>query len=442
MKCIDMEAPPLLPFTFCCVTAVVAGLVPAIQAQETVQTIDRAPQNVFDTQQDEALAKFLNLGAISVRPHFNADLYYDSNLTLGNGNSSPKQQHELEDLVWRLAPGVLFGAGEFRGDKGTYASLDYTMRGSIYTKYSEFNSLDHFADFGAGWKLSKLTLGVTQGYQIENGKLIEAGGIVEQEVFNTTVTGKYELSEKTSFDLNGRQTISSAEEQVIGGQDFKLNNINEWVGEGWANYKPGDKANVGVGGAVGWRDIRGYTSDPTPNQMYEQGLVRGSYRVSEKVDVSGAAGIQFSQFQDVSPTESGVDKGPFFIFNFGGSYRPFERTSIALEAYRRDVASYTTNANYTLTGFRASVRQVFAEKYTASLSGGYENSDYTRTSDTSGNGDRVDDYFWIRPALDYQFNERLLLGVFYQYRTKNSNGPDNQFDYNDNQAGAYLTYRF
>ena len=436
MKCFDMERSPFTTFTICGVSAVIAGLLPASYAQDNVQTIERAPQNVFDTEREDALAKFLNVGPISVRPHLYIDAYYDDNLTLAR---SRKQ----EDFVWRIAPGALFGAGEFRGDKGTYLSLDYTMRGSIYTKYDDYNALDHSVIMSGGWKLSKLTLGLSQSYEIEHGKQVEAGAFVGQESYITQLTSKYELSDKTFFELNGRQSLISTEEQIIDAPDIKLNTVNEWLVEGWGSYKATEKLTTGVGGTIGWRDIRGFAAEKTPNQTFEQGLVRASYRATEKLDVNGSAGIQFSQF------EGGDDKGPTFIFSLGGSWLPLERTSVSLEAYRRDVPSYVySGQNYTLTGTRATIRQLFLEKYSASLSAGFENSDYTKTSSgvTSFSTGRSDNYFWVRPTVDYQFNDRWTMGLFYQYRSKSSNQKDafnhEIYDYSNNQVGAYSSYRF
>jgi len=207
--------------------------------------------------------------------------------------------------------------------------------------------------------------------------------------------------------------------------------------EGWGNYKATDKLTTGLGVTLGWRDIVGHTPEPTPNQTFQQILGRAQYEVTQKVDVFGSLGMQFSQFQD------GDDKSPTFIFDLGGSWQPLERTSVALEAYRRDLPSYVLAAqNYTATGVRASVRQLFLEKYTAMLVVGYENSDYTETdsSATASGVDRTDNYLFLKPVLEYQFNERLNVGAFYLYRTKDSNLA--VYDYSNNQAGLYCNYRF
>lgn len=440
MKRTDMDSSLRTAVNFITISAAIAALVPATSAQ--VANLDSAPQNVFENESEESLAKYLSLGPISVRPHMNISAYYDDNLTLKKEGSAPapsRDDNELEDFVWRISPGALFGAGEFR-DKGNYVTLDYTPTASFYTKYNEYSSLDHLVDFNVGWKTSKLTLGVGQAYEIANGKQIESSAFVEQETFTTKLSSMYEFSEKTSAELNGRQMLIDSTERVIKGSDNRLNSINQWEIEGWGNYRQSEKLTLGAGAIFGWRDIVGHTSPSvqdvvdTPNQTFQQVAVRSAYEVSEKLDVSGSVGLFFSQFQ------GGDDKGPTLVFNLAGSWQPLENTYVSAEAYRRDFPSYSSSGQtYTATGLRASVRQRLFDKYSASVATGYENSDYSDTGDTN-NPDRTDNYYWIRPSFDCEFSERCNAGVFYQFRTKNSDGSTR--DYSNNQLGVYTNYKF
>ncbi len=423
MKRTDMDQSLRTAVNFCFVTAAIAALVPAATAQ--VANLDAAPQNVFENEHQESLAKYLSLGPISVRPHLHVSAYHDNNLAL-------KDTAEMEDFVWRFSPGALFGMGEFR-DKGNYLTLDYTPTVNLYTKYADFNALDHNVAFNAGWKTSKLTLGLGQSYEISNGKQVEVGGFVEQENFTTVFTALYEFSEKTSAELNARQMLTDSVERRLGATDAELIGVDQWEAEAWGNYKQSEKLTLGVGATFGWRDLH-HTTAVTPNQTFQQVSARAAYEVSEKVDVSGSVGLFFSQFQD------GDSKSPSLVFNLEGSWQPLARTYVSAEVYRRDYPSLTTpGQNYTATGLRGSVRQIFAEKYSATLAGGYENTDYTNDGGTA-NTDRTDDYLWLRPGLDYEFNERINAGVFYQFRTKNSSNPG--LDYSNNQLGIYTNYRF
>src|SRR5688572_33459526 len=188
---------------------------------------------------------------------------------------------------------------------------------------------------------------------------------------------------------------------------------------------------VGRGFTGGGRDVRGFRApdhdddESAPNQTFQQVQVRALHRVAAKLDVRASLGAQISQFQD------GENEGPNLIFNLGSSWQAAERTSVAVDAYRQDRPSYVfSGRNYTATGIRASVRQLFLEKYTAILATGYENTDYSNiSSENRGGPDRTDNYFWVRPTLDYQFDDHWTMGVFYQFRTKCSDQPDDAFDY-------------
>ena len=170
------------------------------------------------------------------------------------------------------------------------------------------------------------------------------------------------------------------------------------------------------------------------NQTFQQVAVRSTYAVSEKVDVNGSVGLLFSQFQD-----SGSE-GSTFVFNLGGSWHPLQNTYVSLDTYRRDYPSYAQSGqNYIVTGFRTEVRQVLFDKYSAAIATGYENSDYSDPAD-SATTDRTDHYFWVRPTVNFEINERCEAGVFYQFRTKNSN--QNTRDYSNNQLGFYTNYSF
>ena len=103
MKCTDMDKSRPNHLALSCISALVVSLVPATQAQETVRTIEQAPENLFETERDNAMAKFLEAGPISVRPHLYADTYYDDNITLASSarldDLASRPQTEL--VPWR-----------------------------------------------------------------------------------------------------------------------------------------------------------------------------------------------------------------------------------------------------------------------------------------------------------------------------------------------------
>lgn len=383
-------------------------------------------QHRFDALRDDTLAKFLNIGPFSIRPHFVGAAFYDDNITLAPEGQGRKI---LRDLVWSLSPGVTAAVGDFHaGKQGNYLSLDYTPTVTLYTTHNDFNALDHNVQFDGGWHGSKLTLGLGQSYLTGSGGFVETGGQVEREVYNTGLTANYQFSDKTSFDLNGRQSISSYQPRNNTG-GTNLESRNEWSVEALGTYKFSEKVKLGAGVVAGWRDIRN-----SPNETYQQLLARGSYLVTEKIDVSLAMGAQWSQFQ------GGLNEGPKFVFDLGGTWQPRERTTLSLDVFRREQSSVAFSAqSYTVTGFRAGVRETIGQKWVAGLAGGFEHSAYFET--TSGDPTSHDnDYWFVGPTLDYNFSDQWTVGLFYQYRRKDSDNPS--FGFANNQAGLRTTFRF
>jgi len=266
---------------------------------------------------------------------------------------------------------------------------------------------------------------------------------VDQELYLTTVGLKYDISQKTFAELNLRQALISGDAIFRNQPDVKLTTVNEWAVEGWFDYRLSEKLILGVGPTIGWRDIHDHADfDPvrspnnsdSPNQTFEQGLVKATYLMSEKVELDGAAGLQFSQFQ------GGDDEGPNFIVELGGTWKALENTQLSFSGYRRDQVSVSTvSENYFVTGFRVAVQQRFRDKYYFTLAAGYENYDfYGTTNGTESN--RNDDYFWLSPVLAFQADDHTTVGAFYQFRDRESDLAG--FDFVNHQVGLFAKYAF
>jgi uncharacterized protein (PEP-CTERM system associated) len=161
--------------------------------------------------------------------------------------------------------------------------------------------------------------------------------------------------------------------------------------------------------------------------------VRAVYSVSEKVDFRGTAGVQFRQY------DGDADSRLNGIFSFGVVYRPWEKTVVTLEAMRRDYSSVVEiDQEYTLTGVDLTVRRAVTEKVNVYLGGGYSFADY-REVDSSTTANREDNYFNVRTGADWSFNERMNVGVFYQFRQNNSS--DQPFSFDNHIVGLSFLYR-
>jgi hypothetical protein len=390
--------------------ALLTGVIGSIYAQEQVYT--PLPQREIEPSLEE---RFFKWGPFEIRPSAAASVTYDDNLELDASG-------EIDDFIWTFSPSVTVGTGAYRSRDETYLSLDYTPSLLIYTDHDQYNALDHNLNAFGQWKGSKLTLGLGQSYLALSGGLIEASDREERDLYVTLLRTKYDMSDKTSFEVNGRMTISDYE---------SFNSYNEWLNENWFNYHWTEKVTVGAGATFGWRDVKG---DRNPNETLQQGLVRAIYTVTEKVYLNASAGAEFRQFQ------GGEDEGPAFVFSLAATYRPLERTFLTLEAYSQENVSLVSRGQkFTATGVRGTVRQEMFNRAAVSLVAGYQNSDYDETDPTVST-DRNDDYFYVGPAFDYSITERWTVGVFYQYRENASNDPS--FEFENNQAGLRTAYRF
>jgi hypothetical protein len=267
-----------------------------------------------------------------------------------------------------------------------------------------------------------------QTYEQRHDAVADAGSRLERDFWTTTGFARYDLSPKTTLDLTGTAAFNTYDR--IGADDLCYREYTAAVG---LDYAITPKVRVGPAVRVGWIDQK-----DERDQNYQQLLARAHYAATEKLQFRGAAGIELRNFQGANAADSEVNP----VLELGLSYQPLEQTTLTLEAYRREQPSVSIAAeNYSSTGAAAGVRQAFLESYTFALRGGYETLDYEDRSN-GPDSNREDGYFFVRPAFEWQRWERLTASVWYLYRQNHSNQAADSFDYNNNQFGLSLAYRF
>ena len=359
----------------------------------------------------------LRYGPFDVLYSLRGGMVYDDNIYI---NPTNKQS----DVIWTVAPSITLGAGDYREQQANLLSLRYTPSFIFFTEQDRNNAIDHDALVSGQWRPDPWKFGLQQSYQNYSGALVDVGNRVDRQVYNTSLEAVYELTPKTSFELDGRQSIN----------DFKtpLRSYNEWQVAGWMDYEVMPLLKTGLGITGGFVDV-----NPGANQTYQQILARATYSLTELLDVRGSAGGELREF------DGGQRNRANPVFTLGASYHPQENTTLKLDAYRRSQASAlqvkNQDQNYTTTGFSGGVRQVLFENYALNLTGGYEKSDYT--SNVGGqSADRHDNYFFAQFAADANLLDKLTVGVFYQYRKNDSSDPTHGFE--NHQVGLNISYRF
>ncbi len=369
-------------------------------------------QQAVPEQKSEPLEPPLKYGPFDVHYAIGASGVYDDNIYI-----SP---NKVSDFIWTISPNVMIGAGDYRDRQENSFKLEYTPSIILFTDQTRNNALDHEALVRGQWRPGAWRIALQQGYQNFSGAVIDVGNRVNRQLYDTLLTVNYELSPRTSFELDARQSINDYE---------RLISYNEWSASGWMDYEVTPLLKAGLGLTGGYVDV-----EQGVNQTYEQLLARASYSLTELIDVRASAGGELRQF------ESGQKDRANPVFSLGATYRPLPNTSIMLDAYRRSQASViSVNQNFTSTGFSAGVRQLLFDNFALNLTGGYENSDYSANR-KGVTANRTDDYFYTRVAVDCTIFEKLTVGAFYQFRKDDSTDPQHNFD--NHQVGLNAIYRF
>ena len=354
----------------------------------------------------------LRVGPFDLRPQLAGGVTHDDNITLSATN-------KLSDWIWRITPRLSAVADNTMDGYGTLLTLDYSPSFVFFSHHSDNDTVEHHASLAGSWVMSKLSLGLRQRFDQTKEGVVEVGGRLQQRQYNTELTSKYKLGEKTSVELNPRLTISETE-GLIG--------YTEYAADGFLNRQITSKITGSLGGSGGYIDV-----SQGPTQTYERGLLRFTYTATGKLELDASAGGEWRQFHsNQSDTLTPV-------FGIGGAYHPFEGTTITLEARRRDeISGALTNQDYTATGITLGLRQRVMDRVHVSFTGSYDNRDYHATN-IGINTPRRDDFYMLRAELELSLVRHFTVNLFYQYEKNDSTIPERQFT--DNQFGILGTLK-
>lgn len=381
----------------------------------------------------------LRFAGMDLFPHVGATVMYDDNVLISENN-------RISDVEWTFSPGMTVVAGDvstylpgsvtlsqLRGLRDyslvedtsrpeRYLGLDGTLGANFFTDHSDFNNVDSWAGLSAGYALSRLSLGLDYDFSWTQVKDNDVGTRVPEMLNDTHLRSRYEVNDRTSFEINGQYY-----RQDYPGTGFE-GGYQEFRNEDWFNRALGARLSAGLGAAFGW-----VFPDVGPRQAYQQGLVRAVYLLTEKLYFYASAGVEVREYDtDVSNT---VDP----VVSVTAIYRPRELTTLTLEAHRREQPSYSSTYNYQDYGFSAGIRQGVLSRVFVGLNAGYDNYNY-RQIQVGPSINRVDNYYFVQVRLDYEFNPRWTAGVFYTRLQDDSNEPDRS--YGDNMVGLRGTWRF
>jgi hypothetical protein len=398
----------------------------------------------------EPRATLLHMGPLDLHARAVASIVYDDNISLHDrprriGIEVGETSKPLgDDVIHTFSPGVLITKPATIDESHTAFALDYSPSFIFFLKNSAQNSIDHNAKMNAGYAFTKLTLGLVQNFSATEGAVVDVGDRVKQRNYQTGLTVRYELTEKTYLLTEGGYRLTDYE---------TLTDSQEWSATTTANYQISSKVTLGLGVTVGQLFVDEQilqtnvltdplTGDTTPNsfivtktrpQTYVGPTLRALYKTTEKTDISLTFGGEWRSYADGSDSF-----GP--VFALAGNYRPLEGTTLTLEGHRRQQNSAViSGANYTSTGVSMSARQRLRERLFGTLALTYNHSDYESRSDEVET-DRRDDYYLLRCGLEAILGKSWSIGLFYQYREDIST--DERYSFNNNQVGIQAAWGF
>jgi len=423
-----------------CVVAALCSLAMAHGAEYlTPSDVVLPPENASQETLNQAAGKAtLRFAGLDFFPHAAVTAMYDDNLLISSSNA-------LSDVEWTLSPGLTVVAGDvtaclpgpvtlgqIRGllnyslvedssKPQRFLGVDYTPGVNCFTDHSQYNNVDHIAGLSAGYAFSRLALGLDQDFSRVDVKDNEVGNRVTESIYDTRLRSRYELTDRSSMEINGRYYRLDYEDAAYQGYQEVRN-------EDWFNREVGAKLELGLGLALGFVYPEGAAT-----QTYQQLLARGIYRLTGKINVTSSLGVEYREYN------AAVANTADPVFSVSVIYQPRSTTTVTLEAHRRDQPSPTGYYNYQTLGLSAGVRQVVLGRWYAGLTGGYDNVGYNLLQAGTSNN-RADNDFFVEASLDYELNARWMGSLFYIHREDNSN--ISNYTYSDNMVGARASWRF
>ena len=355
---------------------------------------------------------------------------YDDNLTLAPSN-------RIHDFYTRIGPALTLGFGDTIVREENFLELYYEPDFLVFADHSNFDTVEQIAHLAGQYRFSRLTVGAVENIQlgetgdsqlpgytgtIVNGVNIDTGGRHRINTYETHLVAAYDLAGKTFLSAAGDYTLIN----YPGG----LTDSHRISGNLFLNYQYGAKLVVGVGGTVG-HDV---LEQANSNQIFEQANLRASYSPTEKLSTSGMVGLEFRQF------DTGSHNSITPVFDLSATYKPFDGTSISIDASRAtQTSAVLLGQDYTSTQVQVIAKQRLLQRFILTFTAGYQNLSYIDAL-THTVASRDDNYYFIQPSIDARITRFWFAGAFLVYRQNTSNFSN--FGFNDTQVGIRTALKF
>ena len=349
-----------------------------------------------------------------IRPILSTGVTFDDNIFITNSNRKG-------DFIFNINAGFALEFGDYRNMEDNYLLLEYLATAFFFNRYTSQNSFDQAASLVGQYRFENLAVQAESRYQSLSGAERQVGAFTDRSIFFNAFRMIYDYSEKTSMDFEANQRTS-----------YYPQNLSSYYYEakGGFNYALFPKTLIGLEGILGLAQVQ-----ESPDMWYQTLNGRLDYAISGKTMVKASGGVQFNEY-----VGGGEPLRMIPVFSLGAEYLLFTKTRLSLVAYRNLQASASlAGQDYIATGGELGLTQEFASKFEIGVTTGYENDTYVANT-TSTDATRVDNFFFIRPSISYNFLKYMKASLSYEYRTNRSDLVEDTWF--DNKLNLELEARF
>jgi hypothetical protein len=367
---------------------------------------------------DQADPEFLDAPLVEATDRWvfgvEAGSFYDDNIRLSRTD-------EQQDFIFVLSASVAWQWGDVRLKRGSWARLFYKATGILFAEQSDEDNIDHDVQAGVQRRSGRLATVLEGRFRRLSGSTPDLGDRVQREDYQAKLSATYEFSGRTY--LEGNVAWNGVRYLEPGLSDYQ-----EFLGELFAGYEVSGRTKVAVGAAAGQLQ-----ADGAGRQDFQRALLKVTRASTGALGLTGKAGAEFRQ------TQAGNQVTP--VLAMTADYEPIEDgTRLTGEVFREVVASGAlAGENFLRTGGALRLTQRLGSRFVAGLEAGYERLDYSNTGDGTASG-RADDYYYAKPSLKYEFNNRRRAEIFYSFREDDSSVED--FSFSANQWGLSIGLDF
>lgn len=340
-----------------------------------------------------------------------AGAVYNDNIFIGSSG-------KVDDFIFTISPSISLTLGSPGSDGAAYLTLNYAPGFVHFAEHSSEDSISQSAQLNTGYRFTRLSLGLSLGYQKGREADAEVGARVDRQNYSAALTSKYELTDRSSVELNLSKSFADYEGFL---------DVSDMMVQGYFNSRISEAFTLGLGVAHGSAEAQGSAA-----QAYEQVTLRAAYTATERLNFSANVG---GDFRD---SGNGIEFSP--IFGVSAIYKPFDSTDISLSGSRSIVPSaVSTQQEKEATSFFLSVRQRFLQRYFLTASSGYDHTEY-RGATEGVSESRSDDSIVFGLSAVTNVTERLSVQLYYQYRRNTSTSEG--FSFTNQQIGLSSSVSF